>query len=63
MIRNNATEFCEVASQMEVINLLEFIENRSSGVTNTFLKNNIADLKTNIDTTKTKISSIKNANE
>ena len=63
MIRNNATEFCEVASQMEVINLLESIENRSSGVTNTFLKNNIADLKTNIDTTKTKISSIKNANE
>ncbi len=59
MIRNNANEFCEVSSQTEIITLLDSIKENGSKVTNTFLQNNIESLLKNIETTKTKINSVK----
>ncbi len=59
MIRNNANEFCEVSSQKEIIHLLESIDKYSKSITNTFLQEGIESLAENIETTKTKIQSVK----
>lgn len=59
MIQNNATEFCEVSSQNELIAMLDSIKTSSSEVSNAFLKDSISKLKDNIDVTKTKIQSVK----
>ncbi len=59
MIGNNANEFCEVSSQKEIISLLDSIKSDSSNVTNTFLHDSISSLLNDIETTKTKIESVK----
>ena len=59
MIRNNAMQFREVSSESEIIDLLDLIESNSSHVTNTFLQERIHELLNHIETTKTKIQSIK----
>lgn len=59
MIRNNANEFCEVSSQSEITTMLQSISESSKKVTNTFLQENIKALQSNIETTTTKIQSVK----
>ncbi len=59
MIKNNATEFCEVSSKTDIISVLNEISEKSQTVTNSFLKNNITRLQENIQITKTKVDSIK----
>lgn len=59
MIRNNAKEFCEVSSQSQIVSMLNDIADKSSEVTNTFLQDNIKALQSNIETTITKINSVK----
>lgn len=59
MIRNNTKEFCEVSSQDEIRKMLDSIEESSDKVTNTFLQENIRALQSNIETTNTKIQSVK----
>ena len=59
MIRNNASEFCEVSSQSKITSLLDSIKTNSSQITNTFLQESISSLMDNIETTKTKIQSVK----
>ena len=60
MIRNNATEFCEVSSQSEITEMLDSISQKSGAITNSFLQENIKALKENAETTKTKVLSVKN---
>ena len=62
MILNNAKEFCEVSSKDEIITMLDTIMDESIKVKNTFLQDNIKSLKENIETTKTKINSVKAEN-
>ena len=62
MILNNAKEFCEVSSKDEIITMLDTIMDESVKVKNTFLQDNIKSLKENIETTKTKINSVKAEN-
>jgi len=59
MIRNNAKEFCEVSSQDEIVKMLNSISESSKAIKNTFLQENIKSLQSNIETTITKIQSIK----
>lgn len=59
MIRNNATEFCEVSSQSEIIAMLDNIKASSGEVSNAFLKDSISTLQDNIEVTKTKIQSVR----
>ena len=59
MIRNNAKEFFEVSSQSELIDLLKSIETKGKQIKNTFLQGNVSSLLSNVETTKTKIQSIK----
>ena len=59
MIRNNAKEFCEVSSQSEITELLDAIKDSSGQISNTFLQESISLLLTNIETTKTKVQSVK----
>ena len=59
MIRNNAVQFCEVSSKDAIVELLNFIKSSSSQIKNTFLKESIASLMGNIETTKTKVQSVK----
>lgn len=59
MIRNNAKEFCEVSSQGEITALLDSIKVHTAQIKNTFLQESISSLADNIETTKTKIQSIK----
>ena len=59
MFRNNSTEFCEATSKEEVLALIDDIERKSSAINNSFLQNTIAGLQSNIETTKTKIQSVK----
>ena len=59
MINNNAKEFCEVEDQAEILAVLETIKDKSASVTNTFLQNGIQQLRQNLDTTMTKIRSVK----
>lgn len=59
MIRNNAKEFCEVSSPDEIVNMLNSISESSKAIKNTFLQENIKSLQSNIETTITKIQSIK----
>ena len=59
MIRNNAKEFCEVSNQDEIVMMLNSISESSKAIKNTFLQENIKSLQSNIETTITKIQSIK----
>ena len=59
MIRNNAKEFSEVSSQEEIVKMLNSISESSKTIKNTFLQENIKSLQSNIETTITKIQSIK----
>ena len=59
MIRNNAKEFCAVASQPEVLALLDSIKSGSEKITFTFLQEIISSLSSNIDITKAKVQSVK----
>ena len=59
MIRNNAKEFSEVATQEKLLNVLDTIEQDSIGIKNTFLQENIARLRENVKMTRTKVHSIK----
>lgn len=62
MVRNNTKEFCEVSTQADIVSLLESISNDCKSVTNTFLQNNIQTLNENIETTITKVNSVKTGN-
>lgn len=59
MIQNNTLEFCEVTSPEDIITMLESISANSERVTNTFLQDNIHLLQSSIDTTVTKIRSVR----
>lgn len=59
MVGNNAKEFCEVASQEEITQMLNAITESSSKITNTFLQETIKSLQQNIEVTNTKVQSIK----
>lgn len=59
MINNNAKEFCEVKDQAEILETLQTIYTRSESVTNTFLQDGIRNLRANLETTMTKIQSVK----
>ncbi|MBQ3524407.1 MAG: serine/threonine protein kinase [Clostridia bacterium] len=58
MIRNNATEFCEVSSQTDILNVLATVSTNANQITNTFLQENITKLQNNIDVTTTKVQSV-----
>lgn len=60
MVNTNCKEFCEVTSQSELNTMMNKISSESKGVTNTFLKENVASLQANIETTLSKISTVKN---
>lgn len=62
MVRNHTKEFCEVSSQDELLRLLDLVKTNSSQVKNTFLQGNLSSLLNNIETTKTKVMSIKTEN-
>lgn len=59
MISGYAIEFCEVSSQNEIINMLNSIMESSKKVSNNILEKNINVLQNNIETTITKIQSVK----
>jgi len=59
MVSNNANEFTEVSSVSELKSVLSTIERKCEGIENTFLQNNVASLKKNIETTTRKLDSIK----
>lgn len=59
MIHNNAKEFCEVASQREIISVMEQISADSGEITNTFLQSNLEALQEHIRMTTDKIQSVK----
>lgn len=63
MIRNNATEFCEVSSQSDIILVLENIYDSSTTVDNVFLQESISKLQDNINITQTKIQTVKVEND
>ena len=58
MINNNAKELCEVSSKENVLSLIDSISENSSKITSTFLQDSIKKMKSNIETTVTKINSI-----
>ncbi len=60
MVNTNCKEFCEVTSQTELNSMMNKISSESTSVTNTFLKENVAALQTNIETTISKISTVEN---
>ena len=59
MIRNNASQFCEVAQKQEILDMLSNIRTGSEGITNTFLQDNIAELQKNLEITVSKIESVR----
>lgn len=63
MMNNNVNEFYEVSSKQELEGVLDGIQTGAEQITNTFLQENIATLKMEIKTTKTKVQSIKASNE
>lgn len=62
MINDNVNEFCEVSSQNEILSLLDSISVGSKKITNTFLQKGILSLSEKIETTQTKVRSVKNGN-
>lgn len=58
MVNTNCKEFCEVTAPSEINSMMNRILSESSGVTNTFLKENVTKLQTNIETTLSKISTV-----
>ena len=58
MVNNNCKEFCEVASKAEINSLLKRISSQASTVTNTFLKESVSSLQSNIDITLSKVSTV-----
>lgn len=59
MINNNVSQLCEVSSKEDVTELINNIAKNGSTIDNAFLKESISTLNQNIETTKTKINSIK----
>lgn len=58
MVNNNCKEFCEVTSKAELTSMMSKISDESKNVTNTFLKENVALLQSNIETTISKIGTV-----
>lgn len=59
MIRDNAVGFYEVASENDIVKMLNTISDSSQKVTNKILKESVDNLQSNITTTIAKIQSIK----
>ena len=59
MIRNNAKEFSQVATQETVLGMLDTISEQGKGVTSVFLEESIKNLQSNIETTRAKVQSVK----
>lgn len=59
MINNNASEFCDVTSKEEVLNMIKDIQQKCSKITNTFLQTTIEELNVNVEDTITKVNSVK----
>ena len=59
MIRNNASQLCEVSSQDAVLGMLDSILAKSNGVTNTFLQKKIDTLQEDIEVTRRKVQSVR----
>lgn len=59
MIRNNASQLCEVADKDDILRLLDTIVDKSGDVTNTFLQDSIQTIQSNIETTRSKIESVR----
>lgn len=60
MISTNCNEFCDVTSKSELKSMLDMISSESQGVTNSLLKSNVDALQANIQTTVSKIDTVKN---
>ena len=59
MIDNNAKEFCQVSSQNEIKSLLSQISSGSATITNVFLQDGIAQLKSNIEATTAQVDTFR----
>ncbi|MBE6808053.1 MAG: serine/threonine protein kinase [Ruminococcaceae bacterium] len=59
MINSNCKEFCEVASKNELKSMLNKISAETKTITNTFLKDKIAELQSNTEITVSKIDTVK----
>ena len=59
MIKNNATEFCEVSSREDISTMLDNIYENSRTIENVFLQESIGKLQDNIENTKIKIESVR----
>ena len=57
MVNNNCKEFCEVTAKNKIASLLNEISSESKKVTNTFLKESVSSLQSNVETTTAKINS------
>ncbi|MBQ6824656.1 MAG: serine/threonine protein kinase [Clostridia bacterium] len=62
MIRDNAVEFYEVATEADIVKMLNEISDSSRKVTNKILAENVEGLQGNITTTIAKVQSIKTGN-
>ena len=62
MIRDNAVQFYEVATENDIVKMLNDISDSSAKVTNKILKESVDNLQSNITTTIAKIQSIKTEN-
>ena len=62
MVHNNVTEFYEVSSKEELLQMTDSIVESSKGISNVFLQDKISELQKNIEVTKSKINSIKKSN-
>lgn len=59
MLRDNIVQFFDVASEEEIVSMLDEIFNDSKSIDNSFLQDNIKKLQDNIEVTKTKVRSVK----
>ncbi len=60
MVNTNCKEFCEVTSQAELSSMMNTISSESASVANTFLKDHVASLQSNIAITLSKIGTVDN---
>ena len=58
MISNNASEFCEVTTSTEIIQVLQSVNANSDNIESAFLKKSVEALKANIETTTKKLESV-----
>ena len=63
MIRDNAVQFYEVATENDIVKMLNDISDSSAKVTNKILKESVDNLQSNITTTIVKVQSIKTGNK